>query len=281
MTEIKPMPFLKWPGGKRQLLPELLKRVPKTYHSYYEPFLGGGALLFALSPRAAIVSDINPVLIHSYRSLLHEPDMVNNALRFYDDSLRHPIYGGQPFYTELRKQFNRKIREHAYDTDLAAMLIFLNKHGFNGLYRVNAKGKYNVPWNHSLAPSTSADILRADFLYLRNLDLRLECMDFAEAVADAGEGDFVFFDSPYAEPADKPSFTAYTAYGFPNSEHVRLSVIFKELDKRGCHLMLTNHDTPFIRRLYDGYSIESVAVHRSINRDGANRHGVEVIITNY
>lgn len=178
----------------------------------------------------------------------------------------------------MRERYNLKIRRGENDIEQAALLIFLNKHCFNGLYRVNAEGLFNVPYNKSQRSSYSRGNLTAASLQLRNAEIL--CGDFEAACRNAGEKDFVFLDSPYA-PLKADSFLSYTRSGFPREDHERLAGLFRRLDRKGAYCMLTNHDTPFIRSLYEGYRIEAVAVKRLINSDASNRVGREVIIRNY
>lgn len=177
-----------------------------------------------------------------------------------------------------RARYNRKLQGAQYDVEAASLFIFLNKHCFNGLYRVNAKGSFNVPYNGSVRPSYDTANLEALSRFLKGVTIG--CMDFEEAVLRAISGDFIFFDSPYA-PLTASSFEKYTKNGFPMADHLRLARLFRTLSDRGCLLMLTNHDTPLVRELYQGFSIESLPVKRLINRDAAHRTGREVLITNY
>jgi DNA adenine methylase len=157
-------------------------------------------------------------------------------------------------------------------------LVFLNKHCFNGLYRVNAKGFFNVPYNNSRKPSIDPYNIRLASEALAKADIL--CGDFSKAVEGAGTGDFVFLDSPYA-PLNDTTFEAYTKEGFLEEEHRKLADLFRELDARGCSVMLTNHNTELIRSLYEGHYIDTVSVKRGINSDASKKTGGEVIITNY
>ena len=273
MENVKP--FVKWAGGKTQLLPVIREMMPDRYDRYFEPFVGGGALFFDLMPERASINDINPSLVNTYRQLRDNAKLVNYQLRLLDDKISRI---GEMYFYDVRRVFNEKLKKGEYDSQLAAIFIFLSKHSFNGLFRQNSKGEYNTPSNHETGPSTPEGILLADGEALKGADIL--CGDFEDAVRDAGEGDFVFIDSPYA-PLKATSFDKYTAAGFAREEHERLSRVFRDLDRRGCRCMLTNHNTEFIRRLYDGFSMCEVSVRRSINSDGAHRHGKEIIITNY
>ena len=271
----RPTPFCKWAGGKGQLLDRLRDRQPASYGSYYEPFVGAGAVLFGFEPQVAHVNDVNAQLINTYIAIRDDLDALMHKLDELDGG-----FGDDPkaYYCEVRQKYNDKLVAGENDTELAALFIFLNKHCFNGLYRVNAKGRFNVPYNNSTRASYDAVNLRAVSEYLQGVDIH--CGDFEEACEAAQPGDFVFFDSPYA-PLNDTSFEAYTKEGFVKEDHERLAMVFRRLDKRGCYCMLTNHNTDFINELYEGYTIEAVPVKRMINSDASKRTGEEVIIRNY
>lgn len=269
-------PIIKWPGGKREMCPRIREMLPKDYRKYYEPFLGGGAVLLDLSPKEAVVNDINPELINMYIQVRDNPETVINELRKFDY-----LHEGDPkpklFYYDIRKDFNTYLGSTT--PTQAARFIYLNKHCFNGLYRVNKKGQFNVPFNGKLSgASFHPEHLRAVSKQLQGVEFK--CGDFEDTLKDASEYDFAFIDSPY-DLLNPTSFTEYTKDGFGYDDHVRLSNLFKELTNRGCYCMLTNHDTSLIRELYKDFNIEVVDVRRSINRNGNNRKGKEVIITNY
>ncbi len=269
-------PIIKWCGGKTQLLDKIKEMLPPKYDTYYEPFLGGAAVLLDLNPTKAVVNDINPELTNMYFQVKYQPEKLLTNLTKLDEC--HEAYSDpKAFYYEVRKDFNESLDE---PTALqAARLIYLNKHCFNGLYRVNSKGEFNVPFNGKVrGGSVNPDHLRE--LSSRLQSVIITCGDFEEAVKDAGLRDFVFFDSPYA-PLTPTSFTDYTKEGFAYEDHLRLADTFRELTNRGCYCMLTNHDTELIRELYSDFKIETVDVRRSINRKGDRRTGKEVIITNY
>ena len=274
-------PIIKWVGGKTQLLEHIRERLPYnlreyTYWTYYEPFAGGLAVLLDLNPTDFTINDINPELINMYLQVRDNVERVINELAKFDY-----LHEGDPepklLYYDIRKDFNKCLGSNT--PTQAARFIYLNKHCFNGLYRVNSKGEFNVPFNGKLSGrSFDPDQLRELSSILKNA--RILNTDFEAAVQDASVGDFVFFDSPYA-PITATSFTDYTKEGFSYEDHVRLAKVFKELTNRGCYCMLTNHDTPLIRELYKDYKIEVVDVRRSINRKGDGRTDKEVIITNY
>lgn len=270
-------PFVKWAGGKRQLLPQIKERMPQSYKKYYEPFVGGGAVIFELLPADAVINDINKALVNAYKVIANQPDEFLIQIKKLDDEMWED---GKAYYYSLRELYNDKLMKNEFDVDLAALFVFINKHCFNGLYRVNGKGLFNVPYNNSRRESCDKDTIKAVSEYLKNITI-LEG-DFQQACQEAGEGDFVFIDSPYA-PLNPTSFEAYTKEGFDVESHRRLAELFDELTARGCYCMLTNHNTDLIHELYSnkGYKIDVVSVKRMINSDAANRVGEEVIICNY
>lgn len=270
-------PFVKWAGGKRQLLPQIKERMPEKYNRYYEPFVGGGAVIFELLPMNAVVNDINKALVNAYKSIQKTPDDFLGEISNIDDSMWKD---GKAYYYEMRQRYNDKLMREEFDSELAALFVFLNKHCFNGLYRVNGKGLFNVPYNNSRSRSCNRDSIMAVSDYLKHVDI-LDG-DFQDACHDAKKGDFIFIDSPYA-PLNPTSFEAYTKEGFDIKSHERLAMLFDELTMRGCFCMLTNHNTELVNRLYGnkGYKIDVVNVKRMINSDASNRKGEEVIISNY
>lgn len=279
-------PIVKWAGGKTQLLPLIKERLPVNFGKheyqtyYYEPFLGGGAVLLGLKPTmkrySAAVNDINPELINMYCQVRDNVEALIEMLANLDSNHENSVDPKQ-FYYGIRNVYNEQLGTNTIMQ--AARFIYLNKHCFNGLYRVNSKGEFNVPFNGKMSgKSFDPDHLREVSKSIQ--DVTFNCNDFEQAVGTAGFNDFVFFDSPYV-PITTTSFIDYTKEGFSYEDHVRLAKVFKELTMKGCYCMLTNHDTPLIRELYKDYRIEVVDVHRSINRNGNDRKGTEVIITNY
>lgn len=270
-------PFLKWAGGKRQLLEKIIDRMPKSFNNYYEPFIGGGALLFELQPAKAVINDINASLINAYITIAEKPFEFISAVTELDSQIPED---GKAYYYSLRERYNNKLVKTECDTELAALFVFLNKHCFNGLYRVNAKGLFNVPYNNSKRESINNESIIAISEYLKNVKIMQG--DFEKACNDAQRGDFVFFDSPYA-PLNPTSFESYTKEGFDIESHKRLANLFEKLTDKGCYCMLTNHNTEFINDLYGnkGYKMDVVSVKRMINSNASKRVGEEVIIYNY
>lgn len=277
MSNSNMVPFVKWAGGKRQLLVQIKERMPASYNNYFEPFVGGGAVLFELLPTNAVINDINKALINAYRQICNAPEAFLLKLKELDEAIWED---GKKYYYSLREHYNDKLMKDEYDVELAALFVFINKHCFNGLYRVNGKGLFNVPYNNSRKASFDKDNIIAISKYLKGVTI-LDG-DFQVACENAKKGDFVFFDSPYA-PLNPTSFESYTKEGFDVESHIRLANLYDELTKRGCFCMLTNHNTEFINELYGnkGYKIDVVSVKRMINSDATNRVGEEVIIYNY
>lgn len=270
-------PFVKWAGGKRQLLAQIRERMPREYNRYYEPFIGGGAVVFDLLPENALINDINEALINAYVQIRENVDSFLDNINRIDSAIGED---GKTYYYSMRNLYNMKLEKMQYDIELAALFVFLNKHCFNGLYRVNSKGLFNVPYNNSKRVSYDEESIRMTSDYLKRVTITTG--DFEDACRNAGRGDFVFLDSPYA-PLNPTSFESYTKEGFTLESHERLARLYDELTERGCYCMLTNHNTELIEQLYGnkGYTISVVNVKRMINSDANNRKGQEVIICNY
>ena len=270
-------PFVKWAGGKRQLLAQIRERMPREYNRYYEPFIGGGAVVFDLLPENALINDINEALINAYVQIRDNVDSFLDKINRIDSAIGED---GKAYYYSMRNLYNMKLEKMQDDIELAALFVFLNKHCFNGLYRVNSKGLFNVPYNNSKRVSYDEESIRMTSDYLKRVTITTG--DFEDACRNAGRGDFVFLDSPYA-PLNPTSFESYTKEGFTLESHERLARLYDELTERGCYCMLTNHNTELIEQLYGnkGYTISVVNVKRMINSDANNRKGQEVIICNY
>lgn len=270
-------PFVKWAGGKRQLLPQIKERMPKKYKRYYEPFVGGGAVAFELLPVEAVINDINKALINTYQQICNSPNEFLGCIHDLDTGMWED---GKAYYYAKREHYNDKLMKNEFDEELAALFVFINKHCFNGLYRVNGKGLFNVPYNNTRRQSCTKEAIMAISDYLKTITIMEG--DFENACVDAKEGDFVFLDSPYA-PLKPTSFESYTKEGFDIESHKRLARLYDELTNRGCYCMLTNHNTELIHELYagKGYQIDEVSVKRMINSDASKRVGEEVIICNF
>lgn len=269
-------PFVKWAGGKRQLLAEIKQRMPKTFNRYFEPFVGGGALLFEIAPEKAKIGDINANLINAYLTIRDNSENLMNELDVLEEEHEKKL---KSFYLETRDKYNQNILHNVNNIETAAQFIYLNKACFNGLYRVNSKGLFNVPFNNKEKVNTySKENLDRISKYLQRTEIVNQ--DFEKTCEEADKGDFVFFDSPYDLLNDN-SFEAYDKSGFSKENHIRLANLYKRLSDKGCYCMLTNHNTKLINELYKDYNIDVVSVKRLINSDASKRVGEEVIITNY
>ena len=275
---IKAKPFVKWAGGKRQILDKLKKLVPEDFNTYYEPFVGGGALLFDLAPENAIINDSNEELINVFNILCNEKKYSKMCRYLNKFERKHD----EEFYYEIRNiDRNKKKFNKLNDSKRAARTIYLNKSCFNGLYRVNSKGEFNVPFGKKTKVNTyDGENLLNVHSYLTLNNISILCTDFEDAVSTAKEGDFVYFDPPY--DSDTSTFNSYTEDGFNKDEQRRLAKVFKELDEKGVKVMLSNHNTILIKELYKDYNFYVIEAKRSINSNGKKRGKVEeVIITNY
>jgi DNA adenine methylase len=294
-------PLLKWAGGKRQLLPQLRRFYPPRFNRYIEPFFGSGAVFFdlyehgRLRGREAVLIDSNPDLVGCYESVRDDPVAVAAALERL--AAAHAQRGTSHYYDVRDRQFNparlagrRPDGGIAYTPELAAMLIYLNRTGFNGLYRVNSRGAFNVPAGRYERPRIAdRDRLRQVSAALAGPGVRLvyASYELAEAVAEAE--DFLYVDPPYAPLTRTAHFTAYTAARFSDEDQERLQQLIVSLARRGCHLLVSNSTAPGIEALYDrnaaargaGLRVHRVPARRAINRDAAGRGPVdEFVITN-
>lgn len=278
MTHVGFMPFIKWAGGKTQLLDVIRERLPASFDLYYEPFIGGGAVFLKTCPQRAYINDINPQLINVYKQIKNEVESLITYINFLDNRECN-----LEFYLEQRDLYNKKIINEIYDVESAGLLIWLNKHCFNGLYRVNKKGLFNVPYNKKIIGSSIVpDNVRAISEYFNKNKVIISCSDFEEFCDIISTNNaFVYLDSPYVPMSETASFTDYSKSGFLYEDHKRLADLFKRLDQKGVRLMLSNNDVKLVRELYEGYIIESIDVKRNINSRGDKRWGKEVIIRNY
>jgi DNA adenine methylase len=275
-------PFLKWAGGKRQLLPEIVKYVPKltSKHTYYEPFIGGGALLFELQPQKAVINDSNKQLINCY-------EVIRDSLDELMEELSNDKYSNSETSYYQMRDLDRSTKKYEIlsEVEKAARIIYLNKTCYNGLFRVNSQGQFNVPFGRYKNPIFLEDaVLRAVNKYLNSNNITLLNQDFEDAVKDAKRGDFVYFDPPYDPVSETASFTGYDVNGFNRDQQKRLKKVFDALNKRGCKVMLSNSCTDFIMNLYKDYQdkLKKVRATRSINSNALKRGMVdEVLVLNY
>lgn len=275
---IKGKPFVKWAGGKRQILDKLKRYVPDEFDTYYEPFVGGGALLFELSPKRAVINDSNKELMNVYNVLCDE-NKFNKMCRVLNS---YEVNHSEEFYYDIRNKDRNKVSySRLSDYTRAARTIYLNKACFNGLYRVNSKNEFNVPFGKKDKVNTyEGSNLITVSNYLTMNDVKILSVDFEEAVKGAKRHDFVYFDPPY--DSDTATFNSYTEEGFGKEEQRRLARVFKELDERGVYVMLSNHNTLLVNELYAGYNRYVIEAKRNINSKGERRGNVEeLIITNF
>jgi DNA adenine methylase len=271
-------PYLKWAGGKRQLLPEIEKNLPAsgTGYTYYEPFVGAGAVLFHLRPRKAVINDFNSQLITSYRVV---KEQVEALIELLED---HRRKNSEAYYYRIRDiDRNAGTFKALGDLEKAARLIFLNKTCYNGLYRVNSRGCFNVPYGKHRNPVIYEEAaLRRISAYLNANDVTILNGDFEAALPGAGGDSFIYFDPPYHSP-DKSGFTGYQAGGFGEGEQRRLRDVFVSMTERGAACLLSNADTEFIRELYRDFEISPVRAKRAINSDPSGRGWVnEILVKN-
>jgi DNA adenine methylase len=272
-------PFVKWAGGKTQIISEILKLIPNSFDTYYEPFLGGGALLFKLKPISAVVSDYNSELITAYNCFQDKEDY----LLMIEEILKHQRNHSEEYYYQIREMDRIAEFTNLPNYMRAARMIYLNKACFNGLYRVNSKGFFNVPsGKYTIVNAYDETLYNNLSKYLSRSSIFINNDDFEKAVSSAKKGDFVYFDPPYDTFDEKNNFTTYTKNAFGKDEQKRLAKVFKDLDNRGVKVMLSNHNTEFIRKLYSEFNIKVINARRSINSVSSGRGSVEeVIITNY
>lgn len=272
------VPFLRWVGGKTRLLPSLVPLLPPNYATrrYVEPFLGGGALFFHLEHKEALLSDLNQDLIFTYAAVRDHVDEVLAGLAALAAEHKH---FGDGYYYYVRDRFNA--RAGGWITR-ATQFIYLNKTSFNGVWRVNKDGKYNVPEGKFKAGPNilNAEVLREASRVLQGVDLLHG--DFESLISEAWEGDFIYLDPPYIPVSETADFTTYNEGGFTMADQERLAAIYRKLHERGCMLMLSNSGAPIVRELYEGFHITDVMAPRSINSDTSARGVVpEVVVRNY
>ncbi|MHB8360471.1 MAG: DNA adenine methylase [Thermoplasmataceae archaeon] len=268
-------PILKWAGGKRQLLPVILNLIPPKFNAYHEPFFGGGALFFELSERSLIntsfISDLNQDLIELYSYIKNSPELVIESIKNLG------YHNEKESYYNARNEFNTT----SDSLKKASLLLYLNRHCFNGLYRVNSSGGFNVPFGKYNNPHLPEE----DIIYELSKALQgtsIRCIDFEKAMLDVQENDLVYLDPPYHPLSDTSFFTSYNASGFGEEEQKRLFSTFKAIDSRGALIILSNSDSPFIRELYSEFNVKNVEAFRYINSDKTGRKGTsELIISNF
>lgn len=269
ITIAKPKPLLKWAGGKSRLLPQYVGFFPSTYNHYFEPFLGGGAVFFHLQPPQATLFDLNAQLIEVYKVVQSDVEALIAALKHH--------FNNKDYFYEVRAQDPSDLSA----IQRAARIIFLNKTCYNGLYRVNQKGQFNVPFGNYKNPTIcDAETLRSAAIILQQATL--EAIDFEKVLDYAQSGDFVYLDPPYEPLSATSNFTSYTKHGFTRADQYRLADVFRQLDQRGCHLMMSNSNSSLIHHLYRKYRIHNIKARRAINSNPNGRGEIiELLVTNY
>ena len=262
-------PILKWAGGKTQLLEHLLPKIPKEYNKYIEPFFGGGALFFALKPNNSIIADSNPELINLYRVIAKDVNSLISELK--------NLKNEKDFFYDMRKKEFSELSE----IEAAARTIFLNKTAFNGLYRVNKKGQFNVPFGYYKNPKIlDEDQLLAASKLLKKTKILLG--DFKDVLCEnAKKGDFIFLDPPYLPVSKYSDFKRYTKEQFYEKDQISLANLVNKLSKKGCHILLTNSNHPLIHELYKDFNIDIYKTKRNINSKSTNRKGEDIIVSNF
>lgn len=270
------LPIVKWVGGKRQLLPEIRKYMPKKITTYYEPFLGGGAVLFDIQPPDAVVNDINYELINLYNVVKNFPDELIKDLGKYENT---PEY----FYKIRELDRNEKEYKKLSNIQRASRIHYLNKTCYNGLFRVNKAGQFNSPFGRYKNPNIKNEItIRAVSKYLNEANIKFMCGDFKDSLKGIKKGSFVYFDPPYDPVSDSSNFTGYSRGGFNRNEQIRLKHLCDKLDEKKVKFLLSNSSTEFILDLYKGYKFEKIKAKRTINSNADNRGEVdEVLVRNY
>lgn len=270
-------PILKWVGGKRQLIDVIRPLVP-NYSTYYEPFIGGGALLFELQPKKAIINDSNEELINVYNTIKNNPKELIEKLK------EHKDYNCEDYFYKIRAlDRNRYKYDNMSDIERAARIIYLNKTCYNGLFRVNSAGEFNSPWGRYKNPNiVNETTLLAMSKFFNKSNIVIRNGDYKEALKGIRKGSFVYLDPPYMPISSSSSFTGYTANGFGENEQIALKKKCDELDRKGIKFLLSNSSCDFIEELYKDYIIEKVAAKRTINAKPDKRGAIdEVLVRNY
>lgn len=269
-------PVVKWVGGKRQLLDEITPLLPKKIPSYCEPFLGGGAVLFSVQPKRAIVNDLNQDLVTVYEVIRDDVEVLLESLKKHENSQEY-------FYTIRDMDRDKETYQSMSKIEKASRLLYLNKTCFNGLFRVNSSGEFNSPFGYYRNPNiVNEPVLRAVSQYFNTNNITFYSEDFSETLKRVRKGGFVYLDPPYDPVSDTSSFTGYNKGGFDKKEQIRLKECCDELTKRGVKFMLSNSATDFIKELYQEYEITIVKAKRAVNAVASRRGAVEeVLVRNY
>lgn len=277
MSSVLPKPILKWAGGKRQLVNSIMDVMPHNYNTYYEPFIGGGALLFAIQPKVCLINDLNEELINVYYVIAHHPDELKEILS------QHQLSHCKEYYYTIRSLDRSDTYKSLTSVEKAARTIYLNRTCFNGLYRVNKAGYFNTPMgkydNPMILDSANIDAIHN---YFSNNRVTFLVGSYADALQSANKNDFVYLDPPYDPVSKSSDFTSYTKEGFSREDQIALRNEVDRLTKLGAKVLVSNSDTPFINDIYSNYEIIRIDANRSINSNGNGRTGTkEVLIKNY
>ncbi|CEV83085.1 modification methylase [Streptococcus pneumoniae] len=270
-------PFTKWTGGKRQLLPVIRELMPKTYNRYFEPFVGGGALFFDLAPKDAVINDFNAELINCYQQIKDNPQELIEILKV------HQEYNSKEYYLDLRSADRDERIDMMSEVQRAARILYMLRVDFNGLYRVNSKNQFNVPYGRYKNPKiVDEELISAISVYLNNNQLEIKVGDFEKAIVDVRLEDFVYFDPPYIPLSETSAFTSYTHEGFSFADQVRLRDVFKRLSDTGAYVMLSNSSSALAEELYKDFNIHYVEATRTNGAKSSSRGKIsEIIVTNY
>ncbi|VRS14040.1 modification methylase [Streptococcus pneumoniae] len=270
-------PFTKWTGGKRQLLPVIRELMPKTYNRYFEPFVGGGALFFDLAPKDAVINDFNAELINCYQQIKDNPQELIEILKV------HQEYNSKEYYLDLRSADRDERIDMMSEVQRAARILYMLRVNFNGLYRVNSKNQFNVPYGRYKNPKiVDEELISAISVYINNNQLEIKVGDFEKAIVDVRTGDFVYFDPPYIPLSETSAFTSYTHEGFSFADQVRLRDAFKRLSDTGAYVMLSNSSSTLVEELYKDFNIHYVEATRTNGAKSSSRGKIsEIIVTNY
>ena len=270
-------PFTKWTGGKRQLLSVIKSLMPDQYNNYFEPFVGGGALFFDLAPKKAYINDFNSELINCYQQIKKNPQILIELLA------KHQENNSKEYYLDLRSADRDSRIDKMTDVERAARIMYMLRVDFNGLYRVNSKNQFNVPYGRYKNPKiVDGELLLSISKYLNDNDIHILNKDFEEAVEDVRVGDFVYFDPPYIPLSETSAFTSYTHEGFSYEDQVRLMDTFMKLDEKGAYVMLSNSSSPIVEELYKDFYIHKVEATRTNGAKSSSRGKIsEIIVTNY
>lgn len=269
------MPFLKWVGGKRQLMSEIEPLMPSKISTYYEPFIGGGAVFLNQQPKKAVINDYNAELINVYKVVR------DNVEELIEDLATHR--NESDYFYSVRVQDRQEGFDQLSELKRASRVIYLNKTCFNGLYRVNSSGEFNTPFGRYKSPNiVNETVLRAVSNYLNNNDIALLSGDFEDALKGIRKGAFVYLDPPYDPVSKSSNFTGYVEGGFDSNQQERLRDICIKLNDKGVNFLLSNSATPFIKDLYKDFEIIEVDAKRYINSVASKRGSVsEVLVRNY